>query len=69
MQLRRRRAIDRAAVDAWSLCGHKEHDGVLEVMAGTEVLTAATPSGRAALVAASAVAGGLAVPLDLVATP
>ena len=36
---------------------------------GTEVITAATPSGRAALVAASAVAGGLAVPLDVVATP
>jgi hypothetical protein len=42
---------------------------VLEVKAGTEVITAATPSGRAALVAASAVAGGLAVPLHVVATP
>ena len=40
-----------------------------EVNAGTEVRTAATPSGRAALVAASAIAGGLAVPLDVVATP
>jgi Type II CAAX prenyl endopeptidase Rce1-like len=37
--------------------------------AGTEVITAATPSGKAALVAASAVAGGLAVPLHVVATP
>ena len=41
----------------------------MEVKAETEVITAATPSGRAALVAASAVAGGLAVPLDVVATP
>jgi membrane protease YdiL (CAAX protease family) len=42
---------------------------VLEVKAGTEVRTAATPSGGAALTAASAVAGGLAVPLHVVATP
>ena len=42
---------------------------MLEVKAGTEVITATTPSGRAALVAASAVAGGLAVPLHVVATP
>lgn len=35
----------------------------------TEVLTATTPSGRAALVAAAVVAGGLAVPLHLVDTP
>jgi len=37
--------------------------------AGTEVLTATTPSGRAALVSASVVAGALAVPPHLVATP
>jgi hypothetical protein len=42
---------------------------MLEVKAGTEVITATTPSGRAALLAASAVAGGLAVPLHVVATP
>jgi hypothetical protein len=39
------------------------------VNARTEGIAAATPAGGATLVAASAVAGGLAVPLDLVATP
>jgi membrane protease YdiL (CAAX protease family) len=56
-------------VSANSLCGQKKCNRVLEVKAGTEVITAATPSGMAALVAASAVAGGLAVPLHVVATP
>jgi len=42
---------------------------VVEVKAGTEVITARTRSERAALVAASVVAGGLAVPLHVVATP
>ena len=42
---------------------------MLELKAGTEVITATTPSGRAGSVAASAVAGGLAVPLHVAATP
>ena len=42
---------------------------MLHMKAETEVISAATPSGAAALIAASAVAGGLAVPLHVVATP
>lgn len=42
---------------------------MLEVKGETEVVTAATPVRGAALVATSAIAGGLALPLHAVATP
>ena len=42
---------------------------MLAVKAGTEVVSATPPSGKAALVSAAVVAGGLAVPPHLVATP